>query len=74
MKTQNSIPPTATGEQGLIWALPGKMKLPVSESGIWKCFMLQGPLSVSLTFHSQAGCPVNFYFLRNYTDLNLHCE
>lgn len=62
MKIQNSIPTTATGKQYSILALPKKVKQAVSDFGIWMYFMLQGRLSMSLTFHSEAGCPVNFYF------------
>lgn len=71
-RCKNSIPTAATGKQYLILALPNKVKQAVSDFGIWKCFMLQDWPTVSLTFHSQDGCPLNSWFLGNYTDLNLH--
>lgn len=54
-----SIPTTATAKQYLILALPNNVKRAVSDFGIWKCFMLQDRPTVSLTFLSQDGCPLN---------------
>ena len=59
-RCKNSVPIPATGKQYLILALPKKVQRAVSDFGIWKCFMLQDRPTVSLTFHSQDGCPVNF--------------
>lgn len=58
-RCKNSIPTAATGKQYLILALPNKVKRAVSDFGIWKCFMLRDQPTVSLTFLSQDGCPLN---------------